>query len=112
MLFLDVWATWCPPFRKEMPHIQTLYEELAGDDVAFLAVSSEAPTTIRQYLAKMPYTFPIATVSERDAALALKATSIPTGLVIDRDGVVRAHLVGGQTEAQLRAALARAGIGE
>ena len=112
VLFLDIWATWCPPCRKEMPHIQTLYEELAGDGLAFLAVSSEAPTTIRQFLAKMPYTFPIATVSDRDAALRLKATSIPTGLVIDREGIVRAHLVGGQSEAQLRAALARAGVGK
>jgi len=111
VLFLDVWATWCPPCRREMPHIETLYKELAGDGVAFLAVSSEAPATIRQFLTGKPYTFPIATVSERDAALALKATSIPTGLVIDGEGIVRAHMVGGQTEAQLRAALARAGVG-
>lgn len=110
VLFLDVWATWCPPCRKEMPHIQTLYKELAGDRLAILAVSSEPVATIRSFLADKPYTFPIGQVSDRDAATKLKATSIPTGLVIDAAGVVRAHLVGAQTEAQLRAALARAGL--
>ena len=49
--------------------------------------------------------------AEADAHGKFKATSIPTGFVIDKDGTIRAHLVGAQNEAQLRNALAKAGIG-
>ena len=110
VVFLDLWATWCGPCRMEMPHLETLHKEL-GDKVAFVAASSEDQATIEAFLVKSPYTMRIARISAEDAQTKFKALSIPTGFVIDKDGVIRAHMVGAQSEAQLRKALARAGIG-
>jgi thiol-disulfide isomerase/thioredoxin len=110
VVFLDLWATWCGPCRMEMPHLEKLHKEL-GDKVAFVAASSEEKPVIEGFLQKSPYTMRIVQIAEADAHGKFKATSIPTGFVIDKDGTIRAHLVGAQNEAQLRNALAKAGIG-
>jgi thiol-disulfide isomerase/thioredoxin len=110
VVFLDLWATWCGPCRQEMPHLETLHKEL-GDKVAFVAASNEDQATIEAFLQKTPYTMRIARISAEDAQNKFRATSIPTGFVIDKEGVIRAHMVGAQSEAQLRKALARAGVG-
>ena len=113
VVFLDFWATWCGPCRMEMPHIETLHKELgATGEVVFIGASNEDQTTIETFLKKTPYTFPIVIVDPADARSKFKVTSIPAGFVIDKDGMIRAHLVGAQSEAQLRAALAKAGIGD
>ena len=111
VVFLDLWATWCGPCRMEMPHLEALHKELGKDKVMFVAASSEDQPVIEGFLQKNPYTMRIARISEEDARNKFKATSIPTGFVIDKDGIIRAHLVGAQNEDQLRRALARAGIG-
>lgn len=111
VVFLDFWATWCGPCRMEMPHIQKLHEELgAAGDVVFLGASSEPKATIEAFLGKNPYSFKILMVKQEDAQKKFKVTNIPAGFVIDRQGVIRAHLIGAQTEDQLRQALAKAGI--
>ncbi len=111
VVFLDFWATWCGPCKMEMPHIQALHEELAASgQVVFLGASSEAAETIQGFLAKNGYSFPIVMVKQEDAQKKYKVSSIPAGFVIDREGVIRAHLIGAQSEEQLRKALAKAGI--
>ncbi len=108
-VFIDFWATWCPPCKMEMPHIETLYKEL-GDDITIVAASSEDVGTIRKFLQKTPYSFRIVTVNDVQAHTLFKTTSIPVGFVIDAAGVIQAHMVGAQTEAQLRAAFAKVGV--
>ena len=111
VVFLNFWATWCPPCRMEMPHIETLYRELKdAGEVVFLGASSEEKATITAFLQKNGYTFPIVTADQQDVAVTYRTQSIPSIFVIDREGVIRAHLVGAQTEEQMRRALAKAGI--
>jgi thiol-disulfide isomerase/thioredoxin len=109
VVFLDFWATWCGPCKMEMPHIQKLHEEMGGE-VVFLGASSEPKAKIEGFLTKNPYSFKIVTVKQEDAQKKFNVSNIPAGFVIDREGVIRAHLIGAQTESQLRQALARAGI--
>ncbi len=112
VVFLDFWATWCGPCKMEMPHLQTLHDELGGTgEVVFLAASSEDQATIKSFIKKYGYTFKVVQVAAQDAAGKYGATSIPAGFVIDRQGVIKAHMVGAQSEDQLRRALARAGVG-
>ena len=111
VVFLNFWATWCPPCRMEMPHIETLFRELKdAGDVVFLGASSEDKETITKFLKKNDYSFPMVTVDQQDVAVTYRTQSIPSIFVIDGEGVIRAHLVGAQTEQQMRRALAKAGI--
>ncbi|HPF70480.1 MAG TPA: TlpA disulfide reductase family protein [Candidatus Krumholzibacteria bacterium] len=113
VVFLNFWATWCPPCRREMPHIQTLWDELgAKGDVVFLGASSEDAAKVKSFLEQNPqYTFPIAIAKAEDVSGAYHTDSIPAIFVIDAGGTIKAHLVGAQTEKSMRQALAKAGIG-
>jgi peroxiredoxin len=111
VVFLDFWATWCGPCRIEMPHIQALHDEMKSrGDVVFIGASNEPQKTIQDWLAKNPYTFKMVMVRPEDAQGKYNVTSIPAGFVIDRDGIIKAHMIGAQSEDQLRKALAKAGI--
>lgn len=113
VVFLDIWATWCGPCKIEMPHIQALHKELSpGGEVVFLAASSEPAATIKPFIQKAGYTFKVVRISQTDAAERFNASNIPAGFVIDREGVIRAHMVGAQSEQGLRDALGRVGIGQ
>ncbi len=110
-VFIDFWATWCGPCKMEMPHIETLYQELASSgQITIIAASSEDRHTVQRFLARNPYTFQVVTVAGEEAQQRFKTNSIPAGFVIDAEGVIRAHMIGAQTEAQLRAAFAKVGV--
>ncbi len=78
--------------------------------MVFIGASNEPQATIQGWLEKNPYTFKIVMVKPEDAQGKFKVTSIPAGFVIDRQGTIRAHMIGAQSEDQLRAALGKAGI--
>ena len=111
VVFLDFWATWCGPCRMEMPHIQKLYEEMKDSgEVVFLGASNEPQATIEGWLEKNPYTFKIVMVKAEDAKGKFNVSSIPAGFVIDREGTIKAHMIGAQSEEQLRDALEKGGL--
>ncbi len=113
VVFIDFWATWCGPCRMEMPHIEKLYQEFKGnEEIAFLGASNEEKSTVTGFLKKNQYSFPIVLVKAEDAAGKFKVSSIPAGFVIDAEGIIRAHMIGTQSEAQLRAAFAKAGFSQ
>ncbi len=111
VVFIDFWATWCGPCRMEMPHIEKLFQEFKGNDkIAFFGASNEEKGTVTGFLKKNEYNFPIVLVQAEDARGKFNVTSIPAGFVIDAEGIIRAHMIGTQSEAQLRAAFAKAGF--
>ncbi len=111
VVFIDFWATWCGPCRMEMPHIEKLFQEFKGNNgLAFLGASNEEKNTVTGFLKKNDYNFPIVLVNAEDARGKFKVTSIPAGFVIDAEGIIRAHMIGTQSEEQLRASFAKAGF--
>ena len=87
VIFLNVWASWCPPCRGEMPGIDALHREMGGR-VAFVLLSvDENRRQLDHYLARKGYQLP---VYLPDSALAApyKTQSIPATFLIDRQGQI------------------------
>lgn len=84
VVFINLWATWCPPCIAEFQGIQDLYNDYK-DDVVFLLVSDESSETIENFLDKKGYDVPIfnpLTNYPND----FEARSIPRTYIIDKEG--------------------------
>ncbi|MBT3274132.1 MAG: redoxin domain-containing protein [Spirochaetales bacterium] len=95
VVFLNFWATWCPPCRLEMPSMQALYDRHASSGLTILAVDLQEPeTAVRKFVDDYKLTFPIPLDSEGRVGAMYGVRSIPTTYIIDRDGMVLSVAVG------------------
>ena len=94
VIFLNFWATWCPPCVGEMPGIQQLYDKFKDNDqIVFLLVSNESVETINQFIKKKKYSFPVYSAREQSPE-AFSSNSIPTTFVISPGGDIVVKEVG------------------
>ena len=107
-VYLNFWATWCPPCVKELPHIQAKYEQYK-DRIHFLAISvdseQEAPA---QFISSKGYTFTVGYGNEREISRAYSIEAIPASYIIGTDGTIKAQIVGSMDEADLESFLQKA----
>jgi len=85
VIFLNQWATWCPPCRAELPSIERLYQQY-GSRVKFVILTSEDPAKVLEYIEKHGYTFPVYFGSAGGSNLETR--SIPATVIISRDGKI------------------------
>lgn len=91
VVVLNLWATWCPPCRKEMPELNRLQEAYRDRGVVVLTVSDESRETLQAYAKQQP----LSTLNVYAESLGwLDVTGRPISFVIDRDGTVREMFVG------------------
>lgn len=85
VVFLNVWATWCRPCVQEMPSIQALHDRFAPRGVRFVALAADRPNPVARFLARHRLDLPA--FLELDAMpAALGVATVPTTLVVDRQG--------------------------
>ena len=112
---VDFWATWCAPCRASMPRVQKLYTEYKSDGVELYSVDTddESPDRepqVREFLLQNGLTFPVV-LDDGSAERAFSIASLPTMLLLDREGKVAWSHIGALTasrEGDLRLALNRA----
>lgn len=104
VIFLNFWATWCPPCKKEMPDIENIYKEYGENkkDVIILGVNSEKENEVKKFLKDKGYTFP--TVIDENSEVMRKyfIQAFPTSFVIDKEGNVYGYVMGGLTKEQIK----------
>ncbi len=110
-IFLNFWATWCPPCRAEMPDIQKLYEsyDTEGDN-ALIVLGVAAPNYgqekdeegIKKFLEENGYTYPTLMDTTGEFFEAYGVFSYPTTFMIDRDGNVFGYASGMLSEDTMR----------
>lgn len=95
VIFLNIWATWCPPCIAEMPNIQRLFEKVGSDDIAFvmLSVDEGGMGKVQKFIQRKGFTFP---VYQPDGPLppAFQSPSIPTTFIISPEGQIVARQEG------------------
>jgi len=95
VVFVNFWATWCPPCREEMPSMQKVYAFMPEDRFKMLAVlSNDDPALADSLAARIGCTFPILIDPESRVAKAYGLTGVPETYIIDKQGVLREKFIG------------------
>ena len=110
VVLVNFWATWCPPCRKEMPDLETLYERFGPRGLVILAISDEDADKVKHFIAEHQFTYPILLDEGRKVNELFNVEGIPKSFVFDRTGKLVADAIDMRTEKQFLAMLAQAGL--
>jgi thiol-disulfide isomerase/thioredoxin len=93
IVLLNLWATWCPPCRREMPDLDALHRKYRDSGIVVLALSDEDRATVDAYLKKHDFQFIVGTYQGGPETISAVNTR-PSSILIGKDGQVLDMLVG------------------
>jgi len=94
IVVLNLWFIGCSPCRKEIPQLNNLVQEFSGKPVVFLAPSFDTAESLREFLKTTAFAYHIVPNAEAIINGPFNASSFPTHIVIDQNGLIEATLVG------------------
>jgi peroxiredoxin len=98
VIFLNIWATWCPPCREEMPSMEALYRKLKGRNFEMLAVSvdRDGEKVVRAFAKKYGLTFPVLLDPDNKTYRLYGLTGVPETFIVDKSGAFIHKIIGPQ----------------
>lgn len=95
VVFINFWATWCPPCLQELPSMQKLYTVLPKDKFKMLAVLNNDKLPPAQFIANQKgVTMPILDDSDNQAGFKYALTGLPETFIVDKQGILREKFIG------------------
>jgi thiol-disulfide isomerase/thioredoxin len=87
VIFLNFWATWCPPCQAEMPSVNQLYEQFRNNkDVVFLFIDADGDfAKAKKFMDRKKYSLPVYSMESSVPEEIFKG-SLPTTVVFDKEG--------------------------
>lgn len=116
VVLLNIWATWCPPCRREIPDLVAISNEMASKGVVVFGVSldqkGDPVASVKSFAEKnsMGYINIVDNASGQIADAYGGIQSIPTTFIIDRQGKIVQKIIGAQSKDAFVAALQKAGL--
>ncbi|MEG2786342.1 MAG: cytochrome c biogenesis protein/redoxin [Romboutsia sp.] len=109
-IFLNIWATWCPPCRDEMPYIEELYKDYNenNDDVVIVGLASPNvgqegdANHVKDFLKEEGYTFPVLLDEGGSLIYQYGISSFPSTFIIDKDGYITQYVPGGMNKDNMK----------
>jgi cytochrome c biogenesis protein CcmG/thiol:disulfide interchange protein DsbE len=109
VLVVNLWASWCPPCRAEMPALQQVYEKYRDRGLEILAVNTtyqDREAEARAFVGELGLSFPILLECTGEMARGYQLRAMPSTFFIDREGVIRKVILGGpMSDATLQTAI-------
>lgn len=107
VVVMNLWASWCPPCRAEMPDLQRLYAAYRSKNVVVLGVDQgESAQRVSAFAASLGIHYPILLDQEQQYGRVYAALGLPTTVVVDANGVVARGFDGPLSYAQMVSAIA------
>lgn len=99
VLLIDIWATWCGPCRKSIPHLVELSAEYKNKGVEVIGLTTERDDPdeqfVREFSAQFKINYPIGWANPTlETGLKNGRSGIPQTIIVGRDGKVKYHMVG------------------
>lgn len=109
-VFLNFWATWCPPCKREMPHIEDIYKEYGSneEDAIILGVAfpneggEKSKQGIIEFLEDKNYTFPVVFDESSNLSYYYNISVYPTTFIINPEGGIEGYLQGAMRKDDMR----------
>jgi thiol-disulfide isomerase/thioredoxin len=93
VIFLNFWATWCPPCTAELPNIQRLYEAMKTENVVFINSSYEDEALVKRFVSEKRLNLPIHLHGNHVPPEFISNRGIPATFIINRQGgIVYEHV--------------------
>jgi peroxiredoxin len=108
-VWINFWASWCPPCRAENPDIQDLYNaHKDADGLVLLAPAiGEGRDSVAGYMQRADLHYPVGVDSDTQIAADYRVLGIPTHIFVDREGIVREIRVGAMSKKTMEKKLAQ-----
>ncbi len=112
VVIIDIWATWCGPCRLQARFLEELHQEMAGQNVRFLAINvGEDEATVRDFVAKTPFPYPVLLDPGDTLSQRYQIFGLPTVMIVDKNGGISFLRTGVSDTNTLRQELVKAGVG-
>jgi peroxiredoxin len=110
VVLVNFWATWCPPCRKEMPDLDSLYKQFQAKGLVILAISDEDAAKVVPFISEHKYSYPILLDPGRKVNTLMSVEGIPKSFLYNREGKLVAQAIDMRTRGQFLEMLAKAGL--
>ncbi len=89
VVFLDFWAPWCIPCKEELPELDTLLKKYGEEGFVVIGMSVDtSDKDVLTFLKKVPLSVHILIDKKNEVSDAYRVSSLPTGFIISRDGII------------------------
>jgi len=110
VVLVNFWATWCPPCRKEMPDLESLYKQFQKQGLVILAISDEDASKVKPFIAGQGISYTVLLDPGRKVNTLFHVMGIPKTFIYDRSGKLAAESIDMRTRKQFLGLLAQAGL--
>lgn len=87
-LLLEFWATWCPPCRQSIPHLNEIYAKFKDRGLAVVGVTDEANAVVRKFQKSVPMDYPVGFDTGGRLGQKMGIRSIPKAFLVNKEGVI------------------------
>ncbi len=107
-VWINFWATWCPPCQEETPVLRKVYETHEDQGLALVAISVQeaSPEDVRRYVATYELGYTVGFDATSAIFRTYQAYGLPTQLFLDREGIIRSVVRGPLSEIEAERILA------
>jgi len=87
-LLVEFWATWCPPCRTSIPHLNQIYSKFKSKDLEIVGITDENEATVKKFQQQVPMDYNVAINTPQSVFQQFGIEGIPTAFLVNKGGKI------------------------